>query len=218
MRRTIWRRHSVINQGKFMDNLYRVFLVPLLLSLAACGGASYEEGKSSSDVPAHVNTIKIKDVYMTVLLASTDSNGDYERDTNPSSNDQEVTAVAKANIVDQFTNLGYKVVEGDAPADIDTKFTLYYQPERWPLVDREFHVWARFYNSSDVPLFKVHTNDVNAVGLIGAVVGPSRDDMVSSVSRKAVVEGVDELRKGTLENSPVDQSTGTLTPKKRKAS
>jgi len=190
-----------------MCNLFRISLVSLLLSLAACAGPHYEDGKSSSDVPSHVNTVKLKDVYMTVMLAGKDANGDYERDTSPSSNDQEVTVLAKANIINQFTNLGYKIVEGDAPADINAKFALFYQPERFPLVDREFHVWARIYNSSDAPLFTIHTHDMNA-GLIGVVAGSSRDDMVSSVAREAVVQAVNELRKGTFQNTSVETSSG----------
>ena len=187
-----------------MGNSLKVLLISLLLSLAACA-STYEEGKSSSDIPTHISIIKLKDVYMTGMLASQDPNGEYERDTNPSLNDQEVTTATKANIISQFTKLGYTIVEGDAPADIGTKFVIYYQPERWPLAGRAFHVWARFYNSSDIPLFKIHSFDVNAFGLIGAAVGPSRDEMVSSVTQKAIIEAVDELRKGTLENSPVGQ-------------
>ena len=184
-------------------------LIFSLLVLSACASSPYAEHKSAADVPAHVNAVYLKRVYMVDPWARDDKGGtgadakaDPAEDADPSQNDREVVALAKANILSQLTNFGYTTVESEtAPADITMSFFVNYQPERWPLVNRSVFVAGRAYDRQGASLFTMATRDQSA-GLIGAVAGASRDEMVAAATRKTVVKLVDEMRKGTLENEP----------------
>lgn len=132
-----------------------------------------------------------------------DPNSEPNKDSNPSQNDQEVLALAKANVVSQLNNFGYSVTEDAAKkSDLAVRFYVSYQPERWPLIDRSVSISGKIYELSGPPVLKISTIRMNSVGLIGALVGPSRDDMVAEASREVVVKIVDELRKGTKEAKP----------------
>lgn len=177
-----------------------IVLIFTLFNLAACAGAGYAPNRSASDIPAHIDVIKLDQVYMSNSSAEVTSLNDPSQDISPSQNDQEVTSVTRANILNQLTNYGYKVVEDSSQADLTMRFFINYQPERWPLVGRSVVVLGRVYNNGNDLIYSVRTHQENSIGLIGAVVGASRDEMVSDTAREAVVKLVDEMRKGTKEN------------------
>jgi putative lipase involved disintegration of autophagic bodies len=190
----------------------------LLVLLAACASV-YEDGKSSADVPANIDVICLKKVFLYGGKADTESNGQNPKriesmleEENPSSNDLEVLALAKANIVSQLTNFGYEIVESPkSKADIAMAYSVSYMPERWPLIDRSVVVRGYVYGNNDELIYNLMAVRQNSVGLIGALVGSSRDEMVSDASREAVVKVVSEMRKGSLENRPVSQIKGKKT-------
>lgn len=182
-----------------------------VILLAACSTASpYEATKTSADVPAHVDVIHLKRVFLYGGEAD-ESSQDSEthrkpeplEERDPSSNDREVLAMAKANILSQLTNLGYRVVEDShAAADVGMSFAVSYMPERVFFVHRQVGVQGLVYDSKDNLLFRLGQGKASAAGLFGSMVQP-RDDLVSECTREAVIKVVEEMRKGTLENVPV---------------
>ena len=193
-----------------------ILLILLTLAVVGCADSSpYKEGRSPADIPAHINVVNLKKVYMIeeggmdqVSLGASGDAEDTPPAANPSQNDQEVTALAKANIISQLTNFGYRIVEGDnVPSDIAMKYFVNYQPERWPLVGRWVSIVGHISAPDGKSLLTVKTIRANQVGLIGAAVGPSRDDMVAAAAREAVVKTVTEIRKGTKDNAPVAQTS-----------
>ena len=171
--------------------------------LAACASAPpspYEKGKSSADVPARIHAIKLKP-----LVMSNQGNNQPPRDL--STNDQEVLALAKANIVSQFTNFGYKIIEGDRnKGDISVAFVIDYQPD-YVLVSRQAKINGMVYDTDGSALFHAEAAAQNNGGgsLLGAVVASamgSRDEMVSAVARDVTINIVNELQKGTKNASP----------------
>ena len=181
----------------------------LIVGLAACA-SPYEEGKSPADVPAHIDVVNLKAVSMTPLdpkdlhLAANEFRDKQQQDAALSQNDQEVLSLAKANIVSQLTNFGYKVVEGDeAKSDIWMTYTVHYQPEIL-LVNRSVLIEGRVYDTTGGPVFRLFQRNRPAVGgLLGVLLEPSRDEMVSTTARDSVVKLVEEVRKGTKENMSV---------------
>lgn len=203
-------------------------LVILLLSACASQPSPYESGKSLADVPAHVDVINLKKVFLYGGEADDPlkDSGPHQRpdpleEEDPSSNDQEVLAAAKVSIVNQLTNLGYSIVEDDkADADIRMSFAVSYIPERILFVHRQVGVQGLVYNQDNHLLFKLHTNKASTAGAFGSMV-QSRDELVSDCAREAVVKVVTEMRKGILENNPVAKkkapSTAQNQPSKQEA-
>lgn len=182
-------------------------LVAALLMVTGCAPASpYAAGKSAADVPAHADVIALKEVSMAY---GTQENGQPKADPNPSINDQEVTAVIKRNIFSQLTNYGYKIVEPTEPSDVSMRFYIYYIPERWPLIGRSVSVIGTIEDANGAPLLSTLAHYQNTSGLVGAIADGSRDAIISSTARDAVIKLVTELRKGTKNNVPV---TATVAP------
>lgn len=183
------------------------YCVPVLalLLLSACAQSPYFPGKSASDVPSHVDVVYLKSVYITTWggESTKDPLSEPNRDMAPSDNDKEVLALAKANILSQMQNFGYTVIEDQSkPAEVAMGFYVSYQPERWPLIDRAVNISGKLYALDGTPLLKMNAGRINSVGLIGALVGPSRDDMVSEAAREVAVKVVTEMRKGTRDGKP----------------
>ena len=187
------------------------YCIPVLslLLLSACAQNPYFPGKTASDVPSHVDVVYLKDVYITTYggESTKDPMSEPNRDMTPSDNDKEVLALAKASILSQMQNFGYVVTEDQSkPADVAMGFYVSYQPERWPLIDRAVGINSKLYAIDGTPLFKMYAGRMNSVGLIGALAGPSRDDMVSEAAREAAVKVVTEMRKGTKDGKPAPVS------------
>jgi hypothetical protein len=189
--------------------------------LSACASTSpYEAGKTSADVAAHVDVINLKKVYLYGGEADDPQakSGPHQKpdpleETDPSTNDQEVLAVAKTNIVSQLTNLGYSIVDGDkADADIRMSFAVSYIPERVLFVHRAVGVLGLVYAPDGHLLFRLGAGKASAGGAFGSMV-QSRDELVSACAREAVVNVVTEMRKGTLENSPVAKKKQAMVQK-----
>jgi len=186
--------------------LKRLFPLALVALLGACTQSPYFPGRTPSDVPSHVDVVYLKNIYITTWGGEnvSDPKSEPNRDMTPSDNDKEVLALAKANILSQMQNFGYSVTEDETKAaDAVMGFYVAYQPERWPLVDRSVGISGKLYALDGTPLFKMYVGRVNSIGLIGALAGPSRDDMVSDAAREVAVKVVTEMRKGTKDNKPV---------------
>lgn len=170
--------------------------------LAACSVSPYYPGKSAADVPAQVKIIGVKQAYVTSGAAET--NGEPPPDPSPSDSDLEVLAVAKASLIAGLTEAGYKLVDDpQAACDIGMKLTIYYQPERWPLIQRSIFVIVLILGPDGEHLFRAAGVRFNNFGLIGAIAGPSRDDAVAATARDAVEKLVGELHNGKKQNTPV---------------
>jgi len=189
---------------------YNIVSLGLILIVTGCTPPSpYAKGKSASDIPAHVDVIALKEVAMAY---GQEKNGDPKPDANPSENDREVTVVVRRNIVSQLTNYGFKIVENpQEKADVGLRFYIGYMPERWPLVGRLASVVGIIDDTDGTTLFKTSAMKQNSTGLIGAMVGPSRDEMVSEVARETVIKIVTEMRKGTKNNTPVTAAVAPVT-------
>jgi hypothetical protein len=193
--------------GKIMLFRSAFIGVIMLLTASACTPISpYAKGKSAADIPAKIETIN-------VLVANgdgIDKNGNPKIDLTASPNDKEAAAVARKAVLNQINSYGYRVIEDPkAPADVTLGFFLYYIPERWPLIDRVVSVSGIIYDEDRNVMFKTGASDQNTTGLIGAIVGPSRDEMVASVARAVTVTVVKELQKGTKNNTPAATSAPT---------
>ncbi len=188
--------------------LKKIFLVSVLLVLAACDGLTYQNGKTASDIPANVQTVSLKSIYLvggdakqTFLgpSASADSNNP-QPEASPSQNDLDVLAVARDSVIRDLAGAGYRVVDANAPADVGIQFFVSYQPEMWPLVNRHLAIAGTIYDARGVFLFKILSHEVNAFGLIGAAVGDSRDEMTASTAKDVIDQISTELHKGSKSN------------------
>lgn len=183
-------------------------LTAFLLSACAFPPSPYESGKTTADVAAHINVISIKKIFLYGGEADDPSkdSGPHQKpdlleEKDPSSNDQEVLAIAKTSIVNQLTNLGYSIVEDDkADADIRMSFAVSYIPERVFFVHRQVGVQGLVYNLDNSLIFKLGAGEASSAGAFGSMV-QSRDELVSDCARKAVINVVTEMRKGTSENN-----------------
>ncbi len=178
--------------------------------LSACATSPYEAGISSADVPAHVDVINLKKVFLYDGEAEDPlkDSGPHQKpdpleEKDPSSNDLEVLAVAKANILSQLTNLGYSIIEDEkADADIKMSYAVSYIPERVLFVHRQVMVQALAYSPNGGLLFRLGSGKASAAGALGSMV-QSRDELVSECAREAVVNAIQEMRKGMKENTSV---------------
>jgi hypothetical protein len=77
------------------------------------------------------------------------------------------------------------------------KIYVSYVPELWPLVDRAVAIQLRVLSPEDDLIFRITGARVNSSGLIGALIGPSRDATIKSLCKELVGKTIAELRKGT---------------------
>jgi len=190
--------------------------------LSACASSPYDTGRTSADVPSHVDVINLKKIFLyggeapdPLKDSGPHQKPDPLEEKDPSTNDVEVLAVAKANIVSQLTNLGYTIVEGDTTeSDVKMSFAVSYMPERVLFVHRQVGVQGLVYSPNGNLLFRLGAGKVSAAGAFTSMV-QSRDELVSECAREAVVNVINELRKGTLDNNPVSkQHKQTSSPNK----
>jgi hypothetical protein len=187
----------------------RICLLIALATLAGCAVSPYDEGKSVADVPANVHAICLKQFYVTSGAPYVD--GEPPGDPSPSESNLEVLSIAKGDVIADLTAAGYKLVDDPhGSCDLRLKVSTYYQPERWPVIQRSIFVIMIVYGSDDVRLFRAAGVRFNNFGLIGAVAGPSRDDMVSATARDAVDNLLAELHKGTKKNTPVSRLRSSI--------
>jgi hypothetical protein len=184
--------------------------VIILLMTSACTPISpYAKGKSAADIPANIETINV----LVTNGYGVDKNDNPKIDTTATPNDKEAAAVARKAVLNQIKSYGYRAIEDPkAKADVSLGLFLYYIPERWPLIGRVVSVSGVIYDEDRNVIFKTAVSDQNTAGLIGAVAGPSRDEMVSSVARTVTVTLVKELQKGTKNTAPVDVSGTASAP------
>jgi hypothetical protein len=187
-------------------------LALVTLLLAACASSPYEQGKSVADIPSHIDVINLKRVFLyggeaddPLKDAGPHNKPDPLEEKDPSTNDQEVLAIAKTNILSQLTNLGYTVVEDDkTKGDVAMSFAVSYMPERVLFVHRQVGVQGMVYDPNGNLLFRLGQGKASAGGAFGSMV-QTRDELVSDCTREAVVKVVTEMRKGTLDNQPVSK-------------
>lgn|SRR5208282_2574534 len=198
-----------------MVNLRLLFCLVALPLLAACAPKSpYEPGKSAADIPEKIDVIKF-DKFAAIDLWKSGDDWEQRIDAAPSTNDQEVMAVAKASVIAQFENFGMHIVEDDSrKPDLKIHVFVGYQPELGYYVHRQFAIGIQVLDADDSKILHEAAGHYNAHGLLDAIF-QSRDGMIGDVSRQVVLQTAAELQKGTKATSepePVLQPPPTASP------
>lgn len=178
----------------------RILCMAMGMLVAGCAAPSpYEPGKSTADIPAQIDVIKLDQV-ADINGWSSDPDWDKRIDPAPSDNDREVMALAKNAVVAQFENFGMHIVEDDSRApDLKIKLYVAYQPEVL-IAHRGVIVFIRVFDTEGSPILKMAKARMVTGGFIdGLVISvlTSRDGMVTDAARDAVQATVAELQKGT---------------------
>jgi hypothetical protein len=177
------------------------------LVLAGCADPNetpYFPGRSAADVPDNIGVIYLAhtgviDIGMTSLGAGRDL-GSTEETAAPSQDERDMMAVARDAAVSKFKFWGIQVTDDSRiPADLTAKFEVGYQRELG-VVHRSALMRVQIYDTSGVPLFKIHSFDLGspngAVALIMSSI-VSRETFVWGVGSSAAQIAIDALKHGS---------------------